>query len=395
MCLSVCPVYETLREEQASPRAKIQLIRYFEKGDLASTPFLKDLVSRCLMCGSCTANCPAGVDLYGKFMEMRRKMVRNHGERVEIRSLIYLLPREYRLTMGSRLADIGLRLLPQAFMKKYALEPLGLKSLPRPNPRPFRKAVGESISPATAPVGKVIYFTGCGTNYLYEDTGHAVVKLLSHLGYQVIIPKDQGCCAIPMLFHGAINQAMDPIKKNISALDRDDIDSVIVDCATCATALKNEYPDLLEDQGAVHLAAQRISAKTTHIIPFIAQHLGRLTFTRRPETPIKATYHAPCHLKNHFLPLAKVEELFRKLPFIDYIHATDADQCCGGGGTFFYEFPDISRKMVTKKIANAAATQADWWMTDCPVCRIQLASRLTDEDKIKVVHPVTLIAPAV
>ena len=396
MCLSVCPVYDVLREEQAAPRARVQLIKHFEGGDLSSTPFLKDLIDRCLMCGSCAANCPAGVDLYGKFMEMRRRMVADHGQRVEIRSLIYMLAKEYRLSMGARLANLGTRLTPLPFMKKYGLEPLGLKTLPRFNARPFRKAMAEVVSPSVAPVGKVIYFTGCGTNFLFDDTGRAVVKILTHLGYQVIIPKDQACCAIPMLFHGAVDQAMGPIKQNLTALDRNDIDAVIVDCATCATALKLEYPDLIEEKNKALLqTAMNISAKVTHILPFIAGHFEKMHFKTSGGGKVRATYHAPCHLKNHFHALAEVEALIRRLPFIDYRPAPDADKCCGGGGTFFYEYPEVSRKMVERKITNAVGSRAEKWLTDCPVCRIQLSSRLTDSDRIAVIHPAQVIATAI
>jgi glycolate oxidase iron-sulfur subunit len=103
--------------------------------------------------------------------------------------------------MGTRLAGLGRRLLAQAFMKKYALEPLG---------RPFRKTMDNAIWAVTAAIGNIIYFTGCGTNYLYEDTGRAVVKLLRNMGYCIFIPWGQDCCAIPMLFHDAVDQAMGP-----------------------------------------------------------------------------------------------------------------------------------------------------------------------------------------
>ncbi len=53
LCLSVCPVYKVLKQEQASPRARLQLIKAYEKKDLSASPLLKDLVSQCLMCGAC------------------------------------------------------------------------------------------------------------------------------------------------------------------------------------------------------------------------------------------------------------------------------------------------------------------------------------------------------
>jgi glycolate oxidase iron-sulfur subunit len=70
----------------------------------------------------------------------------------------------------------------------------------------------------------------------------------------------------------------------------------------------------------------------------------------------------------------------------------DAAACCGGGGTFFYEYPDISQKMMAKKLTNARAAGADFWLTDCPVCRINLHGSLSEKDNLTVIHLVTLIS---
>ena len=81
----------------------------------------------------------------------------------------------------------------------------------------------------------------------------------------------------------------------------------------------------------------------------------------------------------------------KNLPGIDYIRAVDADECCGGGGTFFYEYPEISKEMVKGKIENAKKTGAQIWLTDCPVCRINLSGNLKGDDNLIVKHPVEMI----
>ena len=81
----------------------------------------------------------------------------------------------------------------------------------------------------------------------------------------------------------------------------------------------------------------------------------------------------------------------KRLPGIDYLRSPDFDECCGGGGTFFYEYPDIAKKMINKKISNVKALTIDLWATDCPVCRINLTGNLTKEDNISVIHPLALI----
>ena len=79
MCLSVCPVYKVALQEHASPRARLQLIKYYDNKRLISSVNLKDIISKCLMCGSCAAICPSGINHYSKFMDMRAKMAQDHG----------------------------------------------------------------------------------------------------------------------------------------------------------------------------------------------------------------------------------------------------------------------------------------------------------------------------
>ena len=88
LCLNNCPVYKALKEEQASPRARMQLIKAFESQDLASSQFLQEIMAKCLMCGACSAVCPSGIDHYTAFMKMREKMAQDHGDDLVIKSLI-------------------------------------------------------------------------------------------------------------------------------------------------------------------------------------------------------------------------------------------------------------------------------------------------------------------
>jgi glycolate oxidase iron-sulfur subunit len=240
----------------------------------------------------------------------------------------------------------------------------------------------------------VVYFTGCATNYLYDDTGIATIGILKHMGYEILIPRDQTCCSIPLLFHGAADRASKNITTNIHALKGHDADAILVDCSTCEEALTNEYPRFIEQQGQNPSDATAIAEKVMNILTFIDQQFDRLEFDPDVTERVSVTYHAPCHTKNNFNAHLIVERLIEKLPFVDYKRAVDADECCGGGGTFFYEYPEVSKKMVDKKIKNAKAVKASQWLTDCPVCRMNLAGNLDPDDTLQVLHPVTLIYSA-
>ena len=393
LCLSVCPVYAQMKQEQVSPRAKLRLIKAFRNKDIESSPLLNDIISKCLMCGSCTAACPSGIDHFSWFMDMRAEMKKAQGHSPAIKSLVYLLGREYRIRFGAGLAKAGRRIIPDRFAASYKLGNIPLKKFPRLNKIPLRRSAGSRVAPdGMVNRGKVIYFTGCATNYLYEDTGSAVIGILRHMGYEIMIPEGQTCCSIPLLFHGACEKALKNIRANIRALSIQDADAVIVDCSTCGHALEHEYPKFMQKNGHDSEAASFIASKTVHILDFINQHFDLLEFDRNFSQKTRITYHAPCHTKNHGQDHLMIEALLKKLEFADYRPVCDTDACCGGGGTFFYEFAQIARKMAEKKIRNAKAVHPKFWLTDCPVCRMNLDGSMDDDkNNPEIIHPVSFI----
>lgn len=394
LCLNVCPVYKQMKEEQASPRARMQLIKAHENKTLASSPYLKEIMSKCLMCGSCTAICPSGIDHYSSFMKMREQMAADHADPIAIKSLIYLLSRDYRTKLGTGIARSGQKLLPKKIAQSYKLGNIALENMPQLTSIPFRNTCDEIILPDTRQIGTVAYFTGCATNYIYDDTGFAAVGILKRMGYKIIIPKNQTCCSIPLLFHGAKKQAQKNIETNINVLKDLKIDAVLVDCSTCGEALKHIYPSFFDKKDPASSHSIEIAEKVVDILSFIDVHFDRLKFkTAKKEKPI-VTYHAPCHSRNSFQSHTTIENLIKKLPFVIYKKTQDTEECCGGGGTFFYEFPQVSKKMIDKKIENANAVQATQWLTDCPVCRMNLAGNLKKKDNLIVAHPLTLIYSA-
>jgi len=389
VCLAVCPVYAVLKEEQNSPRARIQLIQAFRNKKLPSSPLLKELIAKCLMCGSCAANCPSGVDHYSQFMEMRSQLIEEHGDRLEIRGLVYLLAKEQRLRLAMGAARMGQAVIPSAFQNKYRLGNIPVKNYPRLNKKPFRSEVAEEIAPIGEERGIVLYFTGCGTNYIFGETGHAALKILSRLGYRVIIPKKQTCCSIPMLFHGGVEEARENIIANIDCLQNESAVAILVDCPTCGSALRDEFPVMMRRYDLDDTAAEHIAAKTRDMTAFIADHLDQLVFRQKNTEPVRVGYHLPCHLKN---AAGSSEAILRAIPAIEYVQLANSGDCCGGGGTFFYEYPELSGQIGAAKIEAIRASGAKMWLTDCPVCRINLAGQLAEDDGIVMMHPLTLVA---
>ena len=154
---------------------------------------------------------------------------------------------------------------------------------------------------------------------------------------------------------------------NIEALSSDAIDAVIVDCATCGSALGHIYPKLMREMELPADDAEKIAAKVWDVTEFIAAHADRLEPHLRPDAPRQTVaYHLPCHLKNHGKDRNAAVSLLGRLPGVDFRQTPDWDVCCGGGGLFFNEFPDISADMVAGKVKNAMDSGAEHWATRLP-----------------------------
>lgn len=392
-CLTACPVYAELRNETASPRAKVQLIRHYAEKGLPPSRHLNELVARCLMCGACTANCPSGVPHDRLFMRMRAHLCPDYGEDWRLKVLFHLLTHDQQLALAARFARFGRKAVLERVVREATLGSIPLKRLPAFNGRPFRDQVPAVSLPAGEPRGTVLYFTGCATQHLFDGVGHAVVRVLTRMGFRVEIPRGQVCCGLPLFAHGKLTAARNSIETNIALLDRKGIAAVVTDCATCGSALRREYAAVLDELGLPAAAARRLASRVRDVSEFILENDALLEPALDPGAHRETvTYHAPCHLRNAQGVKTGVADLLDRLPHAAYVPASDADACCGGGGTFFYDYPEISRRMAARKIENARATGARYWVTGCPGCRVNLAGNLSDTDGITVLHPVELVA---
>lgn len=391
-CLVTCPIYRELEDEVSSPRAKVQLIRHYAEKDLPTSAYLNTLVNRCLMCGNCTAICPSGVKHDSLFMRMRSYMAVDHGEGWHLKVLYHFLSHEQQLRLASRFAKLGRNHMLEHLAREVRVGNIPVKRLPQFNQRPFREQMAEVVEPAEKQVGTVLYFTGCGTNYVYGKTGRNLCRILTTMGFRVEIPKAQVCCGLPIFAHGNLEKARRNIQTNISLFNRSDIVAVVTDCATCGSALCKEYPIVLKELGLDDHAAIELGSKVRDVSEFIQEHYELLEpHLDQNAAKQKVTYHMPCHLRNGMGIKSEVETLLKRLPNVEYVRAADHDRCCGGGGSFFYDYPDTSYLLVRKKIDNAKATGAELWVTGCPGCSLNLSGNLSESDNISVEHVLQLI----
>jgi glycolate oxidase iron-sulfur subunit len=182
------------------------------------------------------------------------------------------------------------------------------------------------------------------------------------------------------------------VEKNISMLTRKEIDAVLVDCATCGAAFKKEYIALLKRKGMDTKEAEILKGKTFDILEYVAERIHLLPFRRDGNgKKIRVTYHDPCHLVRGQGVSEAPRKILKALPQVEFVEMKEANMCCGGGGSFQFDFPGVSKGITENKIKNILETGASVVVTGCPGCRVTISGNMNDNNQVSVLHPIQLV----
>ena len=401
LCMAHCPVYKELLVESATPRGKVQLSRQLSEGNLELAEEVKNaFFSTCLLCGGCVANCPSGVHGTHLFSGVRWRAVQRYGMDWRKNAIFQLLANSWMMSTSAwfgkwaRKMFGGLRV--ESMVNAGALN---LARIPALNEKPFSKMVPEVTRPEGKARAKVLYFHGCATNYLYGKIGLAVVDVLGKIGVEVVTPREQGCCGMPIFISGDREASLRVIRETLKTFAREDVDAVVCDCGTCSDGLKKEYPHLLLDLRELGesvteeeiRAAELLAGKVKDVTVFIDEHRDWLPAMKDNGRKVRVTYHDPCHLVNAQKVTAQPRNLLKSIPGVEYVELPGANECCGGGGAFQVEHAETSRKITRRKVDNIHSTGAGVLATCCPGCNLTLSNHLDPDRKLEVMHPVQLL----
>ena len=387
ICLPQCPTYRVLGEEMDSPRGRIYLMRAAAEGRVGLSETFQRHLDLCLGCRACETACPSGVR-FGSLLEATRAQLRRHGPPAKQRLLeafvFAVFPEPARL--GAALAAFkiykrsGLRALVQAtgvlrlLPRLAAMEAL-LDDVPPAAPMP------EVVPARGRAVGRVGLLTGCVQRHLFpgvnRDTGH----LLSLAGFEVVIPRAQGCCGALELHAGRLD-AYASRARALAAAFPDDLDFVVTNAAGCGSAMK-EYGHRMPDLAGFATRVRDV----TELLAGADLRLGPLDLT--------VTYHDACHLVHGQRVRGEPRRLLQRIPGLRLVELTDSDLCCGSAGIYNLLEPGMAGELLDRKLARIAETGARVVAAANPGCLLQIARGCRERGlDVTLVHPVELLARA-
>ena len=276
------------------------LIRAVINKDLNLTEGFIDKMSLCLMCKACVDNCPSGVKV-DKLVEAARKEIVEKKGLSPLKKIIFrsILKNRWVFNTGMRTGRLFQRLVfrkgpnGQGMLPRMALGIDKRRLLSPLAPKPFKSMYPEVVKVPDAKM-RVAFFTGCMINYIYTDTGKAVINVLKRNGVEVVIPALQNCCGAPIRINGDYEAAKAMAKANIDVLLKEKVDAVVVACGTCGLTLKEEYSELLAEDPIYVERAKKLGAMVKDFTELVVSLEGFQD--KMGSLPLKVTYHDPCHL---------------------------------------------------------------------------------------------------
>ena len=392
-CTATCPTYVTLGNELDSPRGRIYLIKDMLENGRPADEEIVTHIDRCLSCFACMTTCPSGVN-YMHLVDHARAHIEKTYRRPVINRLTRgvlatVLPYPARFRAAIKLAAFG-RPFAGLLRSIKPLKPLAAMLALAPGSVPPKSAMAlPAVHPAATgrhEKKRVAILTGCAQPVLEPGINEAAIRLMTRLGFEVVVPQGEGCCGALVHHMGREGAALHSARQNVDAwtreIDSGGLDAIVITASGCGTTIK-DYGFMLRLDPAYAEKAARVSALARDVTEF----LGTLELPEPTEkSGLVVAYHSACSMQHGQKIIRQPKELLAKAGFT-VREPREGHLCCGSAGTYNIMQPEISAKLRDRKVKNLAATGADLVATGNIGCITQIADRAG----IPIVHTVELL----
>lgn len=372
-CNATCPTYQDMFDERDGPRGRIYLIKHMlesgEAGDATRTH-----LDRCLTCRACETTCPSGVQ-YGRLADAGRELMetvsgRSIGDRFLRRMIRLIFPYSRRVGALLFLGRIVKPILPRALGRQI----------------PAKQTIASSLSPSPSASRKMIVLGGCVQAAITPNTNEAARRVLGRCGIELIESRSAGCCGAVDYHLGAQNQGLDFARRNIDAWWPQiaaGTEAIVTTASGCGVMVK-DYGVLLKDDDTYAARAARVSELAKDLSEVLEAE--DLSVFRESTISARTAVHCPCTLSHGQKLGASLERILKRVG-IPLAETTEKHLCCGSAGTYSLLQPDISQRLLTRKLAALSIDKPDQIVTANIGCQLHLATR----SDVPVMHWIELL----
>jgi Fe-S oxidoreductase len=174
----------------------------------------------------------------------------------------------------------------------------------------------------------VILWPDTFNNYYKPETSQAALEVLTHAGFNVMVPQTHLCCGRPLYDFGMLDKAKQYLQRILKVLAQE-IDAglpIVVLEPSCASVFRDELRNLFPEDPRAH----RLRQQTFLLSEFLQHHAPGY---QPPQLSQKLLLHGHCHHKA-IMKMTDEEALLRRMGADP--KSLDAG-CCGMAGPFGFE----------------------------------------------------------
>ena len=221
------------------------------------------------------------------------------------------------------------------------------------------------------------------------EAAEALNRILHAAGHRVEFPEDQWCCGLICSNAGDFDRGARLFERLVSVLDGSE-GPIVTPSASCFGAATIDSADWGVDGAGATTVRERMRDSTRFLLELLEAQPSLV----RPAAGLRqrVAYHDSCQTKRQ---LGLVREPRRVLELAGYevIDLPDIANCCGFGGTFSLDWPEVADRMVQWKLDAIARTGCTVVASDNPGCLMQIraGARRRGLD-LRIAHVLELVA---
>ena len=407
LCQAVCPVFGVTHKEGDVTRGKLALLDNLAHKIIQDPDAVEERLNRCLLCGSCQANCPSGVSIMEIFVEARQALVDYRGLN-PIKKLVFreLLthPQLFSAAMRTAAPFQGL-VMRQQGAKTYDMPLLSklvgsrhiaklpAKSLHAKYGRPAHRGSDRHQGPVLRRLhGRQVLHPARrslpqGAQTSRRGRGHALPS--------------SPAAAFPLSLPATARASSWKRRKTLKSSAGNSWAAASTTwsrpAAPAPPRSRKWWPYFYQEfspdqQKTVRAVADRVMDINAFLVDVL--HVDQMEpGERHPGDVTRVTFHDSCHLKKSVGVSEQPRKLIRMNPNYELVEMAEADRCCGCGGSFTLFHYDLSKEIGQRKRDNIVRSGASVVATGCPACMLQISDMLSqNKDEVQVKHPIEIYA---
>lgn len=395
---TMCPSYMASRDENATTRARANILREFLTNSKKENPFdhkeVYEVMDLCLSCKACKSECPSSVDV----AKLKAEFLQHYYDANGIPFRARLIA---NIASVNRLGSI-IPQLTNFFLSNKLIAPRLMKSIGfapnRSMPMLYKTTLDNWFKKNRAkfngsfPNGKVYLFNDEFTRFNDTKIGIDTILLLTKLGFEVVIPKHLQS-GRTYISKGLLRKARKIANQNVALLSEkiNESNPLVGIEPSAILSFRDEYPELVSP--ALRPQAAALAKNCFTIEEFLDKALkeGRIERNLFTDTPAKVLYHGHCQQKS--IASTAAARSILSIPTSWEVEEIPSG-CCGMAGSFGYEAEHYELSMKVGELvlfpAVSKASNEILLAASGTSCRHQIA----DGTGKTALHPVSLLYQA-